>query len=134
MKFINPRPVSASEAAIIRGALQNASLQPAEAFLSSVSSLTVIAVCECGCGSVYFREPSQSEQRVADGVGYLPSGDRVDVMVWAEGTSVSHLELVDYGQANGVLPVPESVTSWEHAGMVQQGIQPDGPASGGSAG
>ena len=134
MKPIVPRPISASEAAIIQGALQHASLQPTDAFLSSVNTLTVIAICECGCGSISFRGPSQNEQRLADGVGYLPSGERVDVLVWAEGAAISQLELVDYGLANGALPIPESVTSWERAGVVQPGIQPDGPASGGSAG
>lgn len=125
MKAILPRLISDSEAAIIRCALQQASLQPADAFLGSVNKLTVMAICECGCGSVSFRPPSQNEQRLADGVAYLPSGERVDVLVWVEGTAISQLELVDYGQAKGVLPIPESVTSWERTGMVQQGIQPD---------
>lgn len=133
MKSIAHRPISASEAAVIRNALQHAALLPTDAFLSSVNELTVIAICECGCGSISFRMPSQGEQRLADGVGYLPSGERVDVLVWAEGTALSQLELVDYGQAKGVLPIPESVTSWERAGVVQPGIQRDGPASGGSA-
>lgn len=133
MKPIVPRPISASEAAIIKGALQQASLQPTDAFLVSVNELTVIAICECGCGSISFRGPSQNEQRLADGVGYLSSGERVDVLVWAEGTAISQLELVDYGQAKGSLPIPESVTSWERAGVVQLGVQPEVPASGRSS-
>ena len=130
MKPIAPRPVSAPEAAIIRGALQHAPLRPTEEFLGLVNELTVVAICECGCGSIAFRLPGENEQRLADGVGYLPSGERVDVLVWVEGTAISRLELVDYGQAKGALPIPESVTSWEHAGTLQPSIQSDGPTPG----
>lgn len=133
MKPVNPRPISASEAAIVIGALERAAVESADRYLHSVGGLVVTGICECGCGSVSFCEPSCSEHRLADGVGFLPSGQRVDVLIWAKGSDISRLEIVDYGQANGALPIPESVTSWDRAGGVQQAVQGDGPASGGSA-
>jgi hypothetical protein len=130
MKCIQPRPISTSEAAVVKEALQQAALKPADSFLASVESLTVIALCACGCGSIYFREPSRSEQRIADGVGYLPNKQRVDVLVWAEDAVLSWLELVAHGQVDGALPMPGSVMSWERAGMAQlvdsENINPNG--------
>lgn len=133
MKPITPRAISASEAALVSGALERAAVEPTDGYLGLVENLTVTAVCECGCGSVSFCEPSRTERRLADGVGFLPSGERVDVLVWAEGPALSRLEIVDFGRANGALPMPESVMSWERAGEVQPAVQGDGPASGGSA-
>jgi hypothetical protein len=116
MKTIAPRQITASEGAVIRGALAQASLGPVPGgMLDEVASLTVVAECECGCHSLYFQNPAAGDYRVADAVGFLPSGQRVELLVWAASGRVSALEVVDHLGA-GELPEPQSVCSWEEAG------------------
>ena len=109
-----PRRLRPEEAAIIRNALERTSLAAVEPqLLESVASLTVIGECECGCRSLYFRQPSADDYRVADGAGYLPNWDRVGLLVWA-GPGIAALEVVEHA-GFGQLPLPDSVCSWGHA-------------------
>lgn len=117
MKTITPRSLSSDEVAVIRGALQRARVGAVpDEMVEGVAELMVTAECECGCRSLYLQHPGSGDYRVADGVGYLPSGQRVDVLVWASSGSVSALEIVDHAGA-GELPEPSSVCSWEEAGL-----------------
>jgi hypothetical protein len=116
MKRIVPRPITSEEAAIVKQALLKAALTPVPTdTIQSIESLCVIAECECGCRSVEFESSEAAESRLSDGVGYLLTGERVDVMVWGRGTRISSLEIVDHLGA-GKLPV--SVCSWEEAGKM----------------
>lgn len=117
MKAITPRSLSSVEVAVIRGALQRASVGSIpDEMVERVAGLMVTAECACGCRSIYLQTPASGDYRVADGVGYLPGGQRVDVLVWASSGSVSALEIVDHAGA-GDLPEPGSVCSWEEAGL-----------------
>ena len=117
MKTITPRILSSDEIAVIRGALERASLGPvAPEMVEEVAGLMVVAECGCGCRSLYIRPPASEDYRVADGVGYLPSGQRVEIFVWASSASVTALEIVDHAGA-GSLQDPASVCSWEEAGV-----------------
>jgi hypothetical protein len=117
MKPFSPRRLRPVEIAVIRGALERASVGPVDPILTEgVAGLTVVGECECGCASIYVRDPSSEDYRAADGVGYLLNGQRVDVLVWASSGSVSALEIVDHAGA-GELPEPKSICSWEEAGV-----------------
>ena len=117
MKIIPPRSLSSVEVAVIRGALQRASVGPVpDEMVEGVAGRMVMAECECGCRSLYLQHRASGDYRVADGVGYLPGGQRVDVLVWASSGSVTTLEIVDHAGA-GELPEPASVCSWEEAGL-----------------
>jgi hypothetical protein len=83
--------------------------------VEEVADLLVVEECECGCRSLYVKPLGSGDCRAADGVGYLPSGQRVGILVWASSGSVSALEIVDHAGAN-VLPDPTSICSWEEAG------------------
>lgn len=116
MRPITPRAISTDEAAVVRQALLRAAIGSISPGLhDSVDSLRVVAECECGCRSVYFRTLSAHDYRLADGVGYLSDGTRINVLVWAQDDNISSLEIVDYAGA-GQLPRTETVCSWEEAG------------------
>lgn len=135
MKSVAPRPASIEESAVVRRALEAAPLPHGAESGLWANPLIVVGECECGCRSVQFETESQeAENRVADGVAYLLGGERVDIIVWARGKSISGLEIVDYGQSNGRFPLPESVCSWESADASQPSAPADGPASLRSAG
>lgn len=116
MKNIAVRPISETEAAVVRQALHRAAVAPiSEETIRSIEALKVKSICECGCRSVEFDAPEGIEQRLADGVGLLKSGDRVDILVWARNGHIASLEIVDH-QGAGESPKPEKVCSWEEAG------------------
>ncbi|MFO1245032.1 MAG: hypothetical protein U1E71_07605 [Ramlibacter sp.] len=94
MKTIVPRSLSSVEIAVIRAALERANVGPVpDGMGEEVTSLMVMAECECGCHSLYFQPVASGDYRVADGVGYLPSGQRVDVLVWASSGSAPAFSL-----------------------------------------
>ncbi len=116
MKSIAARPIDPVEADVVRNALLKAPLgDVTPGMVQQVDSLSVVGVCDCGCRSLYFRDIRSEKYRVADGVGYLPDGERIDIMVWASSGNVAALELVDHA-GKGQLPTAESVCSWEEAG------------------
>jgi len=116
MKNITVRPISEIEAAIVRQVLHRAAVAPiSEETVRSIEALKVKGICECGCRSVEFDAPEGIEQRLADGAGFLDSGDRVDILIWARNGHIASLEIVDH-QGAGELPKPETVSSWEEAG------------------
>lgn len=116
MRVIPARPIQHTEAAVVRNALLKAPFgQVPQSMLREVQSLKVVGVCECGCRSIYFGPTDKSDYRVADGIGYLADGDRIEVMVWASEGHLSSLELVGHA-GKGQLPAAESICSWEEAG------------------
>lgn len=116
MKPIAPRPITEQEIAVVRQALLHAALAPVRPeTIRAIGNLRVTGECECGCRSIEFEAPEAKEHRLSDGVGYLRSGERVDIIVWGHGNQVSSLEIVDHLGA-GELPEANSVCSWEEAG------------------
>jgi hypothetical protein len=116
MKVITARPIQQTEAAVVRNALLKAPLGPAaQLMLREVESLKVVGVCECGCRSIYFAPADKPDHRVAEGIGYLADGERVEVVVWASEGHLSSLELVGHA-GKGQLPTADSICSWEEAG------------------
>lgn len=115
MKRIPTRRITEQEAAVIGRMLRLAPLRQIQGdTINSISELRVIGECECGCRSIEFEAPEGHEQRLADGVGFLPSGESVDIIVWGRENEVSSLEIVDHMGA-GELPEPDMVYSWTGA-------------------
>jgi hypothetical protein len=50
---------------------------------------------------------------LADGVGYLKSGEEIGVLVWAIGDELANLELYNYSEEPPRLPQPESICPHE---------------------
>ena len=117
MKPVTPRSISPAEAAVVRDALIKAPIGVvAQAMVDQIQTLEVIGRCECGCGSLHFRPVQKGQYRVADGVGYLDDGEKINVMVWAADGHIASLDLVDH-LGEGKLPV--TVCSWEEAGRIE---------------
>lgn len=112
---VPPRPARSAERAIVERALEVAALEgAADVSWAPGTGPIVIAECECGCGSVAFGTGCrEAERRVADAVACLPGGEQVDVIVRARGSDISSLEIIDYGQGRGRLPLAGSVRSWD---------------------
>lgn len=109
---INERPIS-EQSNIIRNTLL---VGPVETISSktfeNVSSLVVIAICDCGCGSIEFSLSERTEIVLADAV----TKDRAfNIIVWGKGDQITYLEILDYNESK-TLPQPESICSWEEAG------------------
>lgn len=79
---------------------------------SQVDKAKVVGHCECGCGSLYFKdhsaiEGSPSAEMIADCPGRTPDGHPVDVILWTRGGLLSYLEIVRYGDSGpGATPHP----------------------------
>jgi hypothetical protein len=118
MQPIPPRLISTQEAAVVLAALTRAPLGEVGAHMvASVPRLRVVGCCDCGCDSVTFerRSATQSGYRVADGVGYLQSGEEIGVLVWAVDDELADLEMYNYSEELPRLPQPESIRPYEEA-------------------
>jgi hypothetical protein len=103
------------EAEVIRMALSRApttSISPET--VRGISSLEVVACCECGCASLFFTDVASNDSRIAEGVGDLADGTFMEFVVWARDGVISVLEFVDH-QGSGQLPSPESIRPWHKA-------------------
>jgi hypothetical protein len=81
----------------------------------AISSLQVVARCECGCASVDFDAPASDQHStvVADGIGHTPRGGQVGVIVWGRPDAITGLEIYDWGAGDDLaLPVPASVVAF----------------------
>lgn len=112
------RPISESEAEVIRTALTRAPVGPlGEAARDVISGLQVVARCECGCASVDFDAPVSDRRStvIADGTGQTLSGGQVGVIVWGRCDAITGLEVYDLGAAEDDLglPVTTSATPWQ---------------------
>ena len=111
MKAITPRSITADEAAVINQALRRAGVKATpEDIIRTIISLRVIGECECGCRSIQFESREGEEYMLADGVGYLRNGERVDVIVWGRDLSIASLELVDH-RGSGMMPEASTICS-----------------------
>ena len=116
MKLAKPilaRPISPTELAVLRAALERApSDQPLRELRTPLEDLQVIGVCACGCDSVEFSAQDIPKSRpLADGVGTRPVGGYVGVLVWGTDHDVTGLEVYDLSfDDKGIrLPTPDSV-------------------------
>ena len=109
------RPISNLEAAIIVRALQIApTTEKSEDLIASVSSLSVTALCKCGCSTVWFGPDGDgSNGRIVADALATSAGDNIGVIVWESHGSIVGLELVGPGATP--LPALDSVRQWDVA-------------------
>ena len=110
------RPISSSEAAVLRRALEvGASRAISPAVLGCISSLQVTAACKCGCATVWFGPKGDATvgDVLADAVA-TSNGQTVQVIVWSQGEAIVGLEVVGHPNALA-LPPSSSVRSWSEA-------------------
>lgn len=118
-RLARPRPISIKEIAVLKTALSVAAVVPsASALISSVTELTVLAHCSCGCDSVEFAPlpPEAPRHIAADAVAKAPDGDPIGLIVWAAGGHVSQLEVYNFSERLARLPVVSSIQSYWAAG------------------
>ena len=112
---IPPRPISPTELAVLRAALERApSDRPVHELRTPLEGLQVISTCPCGCDSIDFSLQDVPRSRpVATAVGTRPFGGDVGVLVWGTDHEVTGLEVYDLSfDDRGIrLPTPESVQS-----------------------
>ena len=116
------RPLRPLEVAVIRATLQRAAVCPVtEDAIASISRLSVVARCECGCASVSLEKEIGEEplRPMGDGIGTTPTGGQVGVIVWGGEDAVTGLEVYDLGAGQGglVLPVPDSIMPFREQGI-----------------
>jgi hypothetical protein len=114
MKPIAARSLSAEEAQVLRAALDTAPSHDI-ALGTDVSALKVVGVCECGCRSLYFLPGQLGERPVIEGCGRTPNGRSMEFMLWEANGQLAVLDIIDH-ESTGLLPTPESLSSWENAG------------------
>lgn len=109
------RKITEMEVAVIRAALERATVEPLEDETATIENLMIVARCDCGCPTVYFQGPQLDSRPIADGIGVTPSGGDVGVIVWGRQGRITGLEIYDCGAGENdqVLPVPESIKPWE---------------------
>jgi len=111
------RPINDDEVRVIRAALECcAEIPEARGLVATVESLRVIDGCQCGCASVDFALTTPTQRRpIADGLGILPNGERVGVIVWGTPEAVTGLEIYDMSASATALPLSQlqSVIPWE---------------------
>ena len=111
------RPISDAEVAVVRAALQRASVtSDAGNLLSTITSLRVVDRCDCGCASVDFESDSDERpQPIADGTATTSSGGEVGIIVWGTSSRITGLEIYDRGAGQNGLQLPEvgSIIPWE---------------------
>jgi hypothetical protein len=112
------RAIKQQEIDVIRATIAQVSVHLVDSeAMASLPGLIVVKRCECGCASVDFEEraPDLSSHPVAKGIGKIPRGGRVGVIVWGLSDAVTGLEIYDLGagDCNLVLPVPDSIEPFE---------------------
>jgi hypothetical protein len=76
--------------------------------LEGLSQLQVVHRCPCGCASISFTVPEDSNQkllRVADAEGFTSQGESVGFLVQATAMQVAHVEVYWHHTAGAPLPV-----------------------------
>ena len=109
------RAISKDEAAVVAAALSRAGKgRAAPGLESQVNSLTVVAYCECGCGSVSFAVPEGHAYGIelASGCGFTPDGTKVGVLVFGNSETIGSLEIWQADEEPASFPESESVRNW----------------------
>ncbi|HEX3845910.1 MAG TPA: hypothetical protein VHV81_00900 [Steroidobacteraceae bacterium] len=113
---VTSRPASSDEQGVIKRALEAAAAGSNLARLKGqISSLRIVARCECGCASVRFAAPAGIPRAhvVADALAKTSAGNTVGVMVWGTDDALTGLEVYSMSAPNDAsLPMPDSVNRW----------------------
>jgi hypothetical protein len=112
------RPITPEERAIIRWLLDHRGpTEPEVTPAPSVSELTVVAACQCGCRSVDFVPDRTGERPIRDACIRFADGVQGGVILWSAGNSLSALEFYDKDiGASRRLPAVSELQTWEQLG------------------
>ena len=113
--LIAVRPISPDERAVLERAVRVAAVDGADIpALDQLERLQVVGKCECGCATVQFRYPrsGQIPGIVADAMGETPTGERVDILVFASEGHFTELEIVGYSDFPASLPVASTIRGY----------------------
>jgi hypothetical protein len=70
----------------------------------------VSSLCECGCDTVEFRSPNDSNAAViADGLGETANGNSVGLIVFGTADTITCLEVYSFDDVPARLPKLESI-------------------------
>ena len=109
---MTPRRITPHEAAVVRRALEACPVGPiGQGLLDSISSLEVVARCECGCDTVEFGgiDWADPPDLVAEGVAQTGDGMAVGLIVFATADAVTCLEVYTLDDEPARLPTVESI-------------------------
>jgi hypothetical protein len=91
---IKPRPLNIEERTLMEFLL-SAEFPGRDKLRSQLDSVAVVAVCECGCGTVNLQVGSNDVQSSAEALVPIEAhGDLVDVLLFTRRGCLSSLELV----------------------------------------
>ncbi len=109
------RPISKLEAALVLRTLEVApTTNVSPDLIASVSSLSVTALCKCGCSTIWFGPDGDgSNGRIVAEAFATSAGEHIQVIVWERHGAIVGLELV--GQGATPLPELDSVRPWDVA-------------------
>ena len=125
MKYVDPRPISHAELAVLQTALSIAPTPDTPEILgSALGALVVHSRCDCGCASVGFLpkdvQPHASTKLIADGLGLSPCRKQVGIIVYGSPGQVVELELHWPYDGGAPLPQPETIVPWERGSEVTE--------------
>jgi hypothetical protein len=109
------RPISPSEAAIVRWMVLNAPVRGSTAHLETgIADLRVVGRCSCGCPSVDFASHGQAPpaRPIADAIGRTEDGGEVGVILWGRENAITGLEIYQFAARVAGLPLLQSMRRW----------------------
>ncbi|UDF34513.1 UNVERIFIED_ORG: hypothetical protein LHJ69_18290 [Shinella sp. XGS7] len=128
MTYVDPRPLSSAELAVLQTVLAVAPTPHTPALQElPLENLLVHSQCDCGCASVGFLveedRPRSDTKLVADGLGLSAGNRQVGVIVYGSAGQVVELELHWPYDGGAPLPRPETIVPWERGREVTEAEQ-----------
>lgn len=128
MTYVDPRPLSEAELAVLRTVLAKAPTTHTPASLGfSLEKLLVHSQCDCGCASIGFlakeEPPSNDTKLIADGLGLSACNKQVGIIVYGSIGQMVELELHWPYDGGAPLPRPETIVPWERGREVTEAEQ-----------
>ncbi len=111
---MTPRAISPLEVEVLRHVLTACSTQEVPAsVLNSLTELTVVNRCGCGCDTVEFEgiDWKDAPEVLGEGVGVTPDGRTVGVLAFGSSERILCLEVYSLDDEIAKLPVPESISA-----------------------
>lgn len=123
MKYVDPRPISNAELAVLQAVLAIAPTPDTpEVPAIELARLLVHSHCDCGCASVGFLpegvSPNANTKLIGDGLGLSPDGKQVGIIVYGSPGQFVELEMHWPYDGGAPLPDPKSIVPWERGGEV----------------
>jgi len=114
------RPITPTEAAVIRWLLDNAAVGDVAAYRDPPLDELRVGPnrCDCGCSSLYF-EPARlgGAVMIADAIALYPDEQMAGLILWAKDQKIAWLEIYDcHPVASHRFPEIANLRPWEEMG------------------